>query len=132
MSGSVGRIGLPPGMSVPSTADERAQKLRKAAGDFESLLVKQMLKEAKMGGSQKEGGYADMAVDAMASAVEKGGGLGLARSIERAIGAHGPSPLGSHPSASPLVSHGTAAYGDLQDHPTSAATPPQPLPARRR
>ena len=74
-------------------------KLRTAANEFESILVKQLLKSAKLGGSgdaEKSNGYGDMAVDAMASAVEKGGGLGLAKRIEQAIGA-------THPQAPPLA-----------------------------
>jgi Rod binding domain-containing protein len=71
--------------NTPSASDARAVKLRKAASEFESLLVKQMLKESKIAGDEKANGYADMAVDAMASAVEKGGGFGLIRCIEAAI-----------------------------------------------
>jgi Rod binding domain-containing protein len=78
---------------------KKLAKLRSAANEFESLLVKQLLKSAKLGQSgdtEKSNGYGDMAVDAMASAVEKGGGLGLAKRIEQAIGA-------SHPLAPPLA-----------------------------
>ncbi|MGA2450003.1 MAG: hypothetical protein ABTD50_15090 [Polyangiaceae bacterium] len=71
--------------TTPSASNERAVKLHKAASEFESLLVKQMLKQSNISGEDKANGYADMAVDAMASAVEKGGGLGLVRSIEAAI-----------------------------------------------
>jgi Rod binding domain-containing protein len=66
--------------------DPRVEKLRRAAGEFESLLVKQLLKAAKIGGDDKGNGYADMAVDALSSGIEKGGGLGLARRIEEVIG----------------------------------------------
>jgi Rod binding domain-containing protein len=85
--------------SAIASDPKRLAKLQSAANEFESLLVKQLLKSAKMGGSGDDGkssGYADMAVDAMASAVEKGGGLGLAKRIEQAIGA-------SHPQAPPLA-----------------------------
>jgi hypothetical protein len=58
------------------------------------MLVKQQLKGAKLGGSgdaagegDKASGYGDMAVDALASAIQHGGGLGLARRIEQAVGA---------------------------------------------
>ncbi|MGA7122849.1 MAG: hypothetical protein WBY94_22300 [Polyangiaceae bacterium] len=85
-------IGIAPVVTPPSVGqaahDPRIEKLRHAAGEFESLLVKQMLKSAKIGGgggAEKPGGYADMAVDALASAIEKGGGLGLAHRIEQAI-----------------------------------------------
>jgi Rod binding domain-containing protein len=71
------------------TSDARGEKLKKAAMEFESLLVKQMLQQSKIAGDEKANGYSDMAVDAMTSAVEKGGGLGLARRIEEAIGHQG-------------------------------------------
>jgi hypothetical protein len=44
-----------------------------------------MLAKAKLGG---EGGYGDMATEAMASAVTKGGGLGLGRVIENQLAPH--------------------------------------------
>ena len=79
---------------------KKLAKLRSAAHEFESLLVKQLLKSAKMGqtgDADKSNGYGDMAVDAMASAVEKGGGLGLAKRIEEAIGAsHRLAPTIAH------------------------------------
>jgi Rod binding domain-containing protein len=85
---------------------KKLSKLRNAANEFESILVKQLLKSAKLGGSgdaEKANGYGDMAVDAMASAVEKGGGLGLAKRIEQAIGA-------THPQA-PAPTHGVPEKG---------------------
>jgi Rod binding domain-containing protein len=88
--------------------DPRAEKLRTAATEFESVLVKQLLKSARLGGSgddEKTSGYGDMAVDALASAVESGGGLGLARRIEEAVG-HVPARAGS---AAPPRSPGAAS-----------------------
>jgi len=69
--------------------DARADKLRHAAGEFETLLVKQLLKEAKLLGDDKANAYGDMAIDAVATGVERGGGLGLARRIEDALSAGG-------------------------------------------
>jgi hypothetical protein len=82
----------PVGQPHPS---ERADKLHRAAQEFESLLVKQLLSAAKMGGEAK-GGYGDMGLDALANGVEKAGGLGLARRLEEAISPahlqhHGPT-----------------------------------------
>lgn len=65
-------------------ADRRVAKLHHAAQAFESILVKQMLTEAKVAG-EKASGYTDMAVDALATGVEKAGGLGLARRIEESL-----------------------------------------------
>jgi len=77
----------------------KAEKLHEATRDFESLLIKQLLSAAKVGGDSKGSGYADMAVDALATGIEKGGGLGLARRIEETIAhslgrpSHGVKPL---------------------------------------
>jgi hypothetical protein len=62
----------------------RTEKLHSATREFEELLVKQLLNAAKIGG-EKSTGYADMAVDALAKGVEKGGGLGLARRLEETL-----------------------------------------------
>jgi Rod binding domain-containing protein len=61
-------------------------KIHKAAQEFEAMFVRQILTAAKVGGShEKKNGYDGMAVDAVAGAVTKGGGMGLAREIEEAI-----------------------------------------------
>ncbi len=61
-------------------------KVHKAAQDFEGMFLKQILSAAKVGGSHgKQNGYDGMAVDAVADAVGKGGGMGLARQIEDAV-----------------------------------------------
>jgi Rod binding domain-containing protein len=62
-------------------------KVHKAAQEFEELFVRQILSAAKVGGGGdgKKSGYEGMAVDAIASAVSGGGGLGLARQIEDAV-----------------------------------------------
>jgi Rod binding domain-containing protein len=70
---------------APSAEARRSEKVVQAAHDFESVLVRQLLKATKMGGDSK-GGYGDMAVDALADGIEKGGGLGLAQCIEKALG----------------------------------------------
>jgi hypothetical protein len=75
-SSAVGAAGL----ANPADA-QKAAKLHTAAKAFESILVKQLLSAAKVGGSNPTG-YADMAVDALATGVEKAGGLGLAQRIE--------------------------------------------------
>jgi Rod binding domain-containing protein len=100
LTGATGATGQTAAAQSSLASDpKRLAKLRSAAHEFEAVLVKQLLKSAKMGSSgdaEKSNGYGDMAVDAMASAVEKGGGLGLAKRIEQAIGA-------THPQAPPLA-----------------------------
>ncbi len=87
---------------TPTPTDPRIAKLKTAATEFESLLVKQLLKAAKLGGSggdEKSNGYGDMAVDALATAVERGGGLGLASRIEQAVGG------AAHRTLAPALTH---------------------------
>ncbi|HZU82667.1 MAG TPA: hypothetical protein VE987_07115 [Polyangiaceae bacterium] len=92
-----------PGLAAGGTArDARADKVHHAAAEFESMLVKQLLKAARVGGaagSEKTSAYGDMAVDALASAVERGGGLGLARRIEQTLCPHSGSGAGHAPAA---------------------------------
>jgi Rod binding domain-containing protein len=105
-TGTASATGTAAGAHAPK--DPRTAKLEKAAGEFEQIFVKQLLKEAKLGGSQKEGGYGDMAVDALASGVQKGGGLGLAKQIEAALAAH----------------HQTPSTGGATTNPASPTSPP--------
>lgn len=73
-------------------AEKVARDAKKAGGEFEAILVRQMLTSARVGGTS---GYADMAVEAVANAVTAGGGLGLGRQIADAIGhLHAASPTG--------------------------------------
>ena len=61
-------------------------KVHKAAQEFEAMFVRQILTAAKVGGGHdKQQGYDGMAVDALASGITKGGGLGLAREVEDAL-----------------------------------------------
>lgn len=59
--------------------------LDKAAEELETSFIRQLLQSAKIGGKDAENGYGSMAVDALATGIEAGGGLGLARQIERAL-----------------------------------------------
>jgi Rod binding domain-containing protein len=77
---------LPP-QAPPREAEKPADtKLHKMALEFEAVFVRQLLSAAKLGGhGKKEDGYDGMAVDALATGVTRGGGLGLARQIEEAL-----------------------------------------------
>ncbi len=88
-------IGLPeaatqvlsgPAQKTSGSADE--QKLRKAAGDFESILLASMWKSMKQsfGTSETEsdpahGTLDDWGIEVMSGAVGKAGGLGIGRLI---------------------------------------------------
>jgi peptidoglycan hydrolase FlgJ len=69
----------------PLAAAPGDSKLHKAAQEFEAMFVRQILTTAKITGHDKSNGYDGMAVDALAGAITKGGGLGLSREIEAAL-----------------------------------------------
>lgn len=64
--------------------DARQAELHRAAMEFESVLVRQLLAATRLGGGA-EGPYGGMAVDALATGISKVGGLGLAQRIEEAV-----------------------------------------------
>jgi Rod binding domain-containing protein len=67
-------------------------KIAHVAAQFEEVFVRQLLTAAKMGGDNKEGGgYGAMTVDALATGVSQGGGMGIAKQIEMAL-SHASSP----------------------------------------
>jgi Rod binding domain-containing protein len=87
MTAPISPVGAPRAAPV-APPDERTEKLRRVARDFESLLVKQLLTAAKVGGAAAaKGGYGDMAIEALATGIEKGGGLGFGDRIAEALGA---------------------------------------------
>ena len=62
-------------------------RLAKAAQDLEGIFVRQLVAAAKLGGKSGDSGYGAMATDALATGIQSGGGLGLARRIEEALSA---------------------------------------------
>lgn len=80
------RVQAPPTSSAHvavNHAESKAQDDAKKAGrDFEAILVRQLLSQAKVAG---KGGYGDMAIESLASSVTSAGGLGLGRAIEQAL-----------------------------------------------
>lgn len=68
---------------TPTAPAAPPSDLQRVAREFESMLVRQLLNAAKMG--EGGGGYADMAVTSLADGINQGGGVGLARQIERAL-----------------------------------------------
>ena len=79
----------PVGSVIASPANVAATKakedVKRVAREFEGMLVRQLVSAAKVGGKNSESGYGAMAVDALASGVMDGGGLGLARKLEDAL-----------------------------------------------
>lgn len=62
-------------------------RLARVASQFEEVFVRQLLQTSKIGGDKNEegGGYASMAVDALAQGITAGGGLGIAKQIQAAL-----------------------------------------------
>lgn len=83
---------VPPTPEAVAAAKAETAKVHRAAGEFESMLVRQLLSAAHAVGKDGGGAYGGMAVDALASGVEKGGGLGLAKAIEDALSRAGRVP----------------------------------------
>ncbi|MBX3258134.1 MAG: hypothetical protein KIS78_12250 [Labilithrix sp.] len=76
----------PPNAPAPSAGEAKAKEdAAKVGRDFEAILVRQMLSSTKVAG--KGGGYADMAIESLASSISAAGGLGMGRAIEQAIAA---------------------------------------------
>ena len=112
MSG-LAKIQAPPlTQNVAATAEsKKTEDAKKVGQDFEAILVRQMLAQANLGG---KGGYGDMATEALATAVTKGGGLGLGRMIEQQLaphhGAATPTPPTSTPSTKVAPSAALSAF----------------------
>jgi Rod binding domain-containing protein len=79
------RVQPAPADLASQSLSKHQQDVAKVSREFEAILVRQMLGRTHVGGTG--GGYADMAVEALASAVAAAGGLGLARAIEDALSA---------------------------------------------
>ena len=69
----------------PQAASKPNPALDRACREFEGVFVRQLLTAAKMGEQAGKSGYGPMVVDAMASAIADGGGLGLAGKIREAL-----------------------------------------------
>ncbi|HVP63115.1 MAG TPA: peptidoglycan DD-metalloendopeptidase family protein [Myxococcaceae bacterium] len=111
---------LAPVSAPPTTGDRKAD----AARQLEALVLRQMLSASgafKPSDAPGASLHTDLFVDALADAVSRAGGIGLARTLEHAMGAAAESPPpGSAPTAS----------GATQAGASSGALPtwPSPLP----
>lgn len=78
--------GAPGGVDGETAGAKAKDDAAKVGRDFEAIFVRQMLTSTKVAG--KSGGYADMAVEALASSITAAGGLGMGRAIEQALAPH--------------------------------------------
>ena len=89
MSAAVGALGVAMGGigGAPNAAAVKPTDpaLARAAKEFEAAFLRQILESAKIGGKDAKHGYGAMAVDALASGLEAGGGIGLGKHIAQAL-----------------------------------------------
>ncbi len=64
-----------------------SKEIEKVARDFEGIFVRQLLSAAKFGDDGGKAGFGSMVVDALATSVTEGGGIGLAQRISEALDA---------------------------------------------
>ncbi len=103
--------------SAPVKPDAPDPKLLKAAKDFESIFVRQMLKQlekttAAGAGTQASAGektYGSMIVDTLSDSIQKAGGLGLADVIAQSMAMSHPTLRASAPAVTPGEKNATSA-----------------------
>ena len=76
-------IAAPAADPKTQAAQKKDHELRVAAREFEAIFVRSLLKNSPMAG--KGDAYGDMAVDALATSVTAGRGLGLGDLIRNAV-----------------------------------------------
>jgi len=121
------RIQSPPQPPIVTTSETTSPAARakddaaKVGREFEAIFVRQMLASTKVAG--RGGGYADMAVEALASSITAAGGLGMGRAIEQALSAHTGAP---QPAVPPLPSTAEKEASPPQAGPQSAVRGVEP------
>ncbi len=83
-------VGPNAGAQVEKADDARVsppetRELEKVAKEFEGIFVRQLLAAAKFGEDGGRAGFGSMIVDALATSVTDGGGIGLAKRITDAL-----------------------------------------------
>ncbi len=120
---------------VPAPGDVEQARLHGAARQLETIVLKQLINASKVftgGNGPGSAVRADLFADALADAMVKGGGIGLARKIEESL-APGPRSGSSAPTprvalsapAAPTTTPSSAAAGS--DLPSSLVTSPYGL-----
>ncbi|MEP7052769.1 MAG: rod-binding protein [Pseudomonadota bacterium] len=128
----IGAIGSATSTGAAAAAKPEAPdpKLLKAAKDFESIFVRQMLKGlekttaagAGTSASAGEKTYGSMIVDTLSESISKAGGLGLADVIAQSMAMSNPALRASAAAARSAASAAT----DSKSTPSAALTPQLP------
>lgn len=82
------------GRSSAMNALPQADQIKAAAGQFEAIMVRQLLQDSvgKLTGGESAGGggmYGYMLTDVLANKLTEGGGLGLAKIFQQQLTPHG-------------------------------------------
>lgn len=75
----------PMAVSENHSADKNQKAMHKQAKELESVFLRKLIEESKIGQGAQASGYGSMAVDSLATAISDAGGLGLAKMIEKAL-----------------------------------------------
>ncbi|MEO7037460.1 MAG: rod-binding protein [Polyangiaceae bacterium] len=126
----IGALGSATSAGAAAKPDAPDPKLLKAAKEFESIFVRQMLKGlekttaagAGTSASAGEKTYGSMIVDTLADSISKAGGLGLADVIAQSMAMSNPALRASAASAAASKS----APGEAKDAPAPALKPLTP------
>jgi Rod binding domain-containing protein len=92
-------------------APERAKDASRAAEmgrEFEAMLLRQLLGTAKLCGAKNENGYGGMATEALADALARAGGIGVAQVIAAGVHEQKTTPA-AHVSRETAARGGTAS-----------------------
>ena len=114
----------------PSKAEAPDPSVLKAAKEFESIFVRQMLKSLEKttaaGGNAKatagQSTYGSMIVDSLSESISKGGGLGLADVLARSM-------MAAHPVAPPAPTTSGAVPAMSGAAPVTSDAAPGPGPS---
>jgi Rod binding domain-containing protein len=79
--------GVGPAVSSPETVEAKTEtrELERVAKEFEGVFIRQLLAASKFGEDAGRSGFGSMIVDALATSVTEGGGIGLAQRITEAL-----------------------------------------------
>ena len=108
-------------MPVKPAGGDGAGRLHEAAQQFETLFLKQIVAASKAftgGDGAGSAVRADMFADALAGALMKGGGIGLAKMIDRTLG-----PGGSATANPTATAQADAVADDVASSPTELVPP---------
>lgn len=107
------KVSAPCELTRAPTADSPAKpkdaaRAAEMGREFEAMLLRQLLSTAKLCGDKNENGYGGMATEALADALARSGGIGVAQMLAAAVPAQ-KTPTEAHVSRETTDKGGTAS-----------------------